>query len=556
MGLLRAELLKLARYAAFWWMAAALLILALLRGLVWPPDPALPWPGLWSITLITTALVALTAVSTGMEFAEDTLSSFISRGVPRWALLLSKFITLVLAGGVLLIAIEGLVTVLGVRPGLRWGELGRAWLSLWPYISLIMLLAVLARNGGLALVVGILWIWLEQAVAGVMAPFAMLPEVQGLRFFTGEGALGQLMPWTLSYNSANWTYLSDATRAPMPMNILLLASPRSALHSLLVLVVYAAVGLSLCLLLLAFREELGRAEGRKGLFGGLRRRSGRQPASTPARQAKSLPRIGRAPVLVRLVVAHLFKMSRTRLVRIGLVVSLLFPLAVWGVSKALEATGFEDIMFGAGPGGGSPLAIVISLLLIGPLATVIAALDVSNELSLGTRRAELARGVTVEETILAQSVALILIIGLLYTVVMAVILLLTLARGSVMRPDRALVAGLVAMLSAGTYIGVVQCGAALSRSPLGPMVLGLGFLALDWFVILLPTVMMDEGRLLLTLGRLAPSANSLVLANGGEILRAGIQWPHLSIPAAVWLLIGLAAGSHALAVLIARRRDA
>jgi hypothetical protein len=181
---------------------------------------------------------------------------------------------------------------------------------------------------------------------------------------------------------------------------------------------------------------------------------------------------------------------------------------------------------------------------------------VSNELSLGTRRAELARGVTVEETILAQSVALILIIGLLYTVVMAVILLLTLARGSAIRLDRALVAGLVAMLSAGTYIGVVQCGAALSRSPLGPMVLGLGFLALDWFVILLPTVMMDEGRLLLNLGRLAPSANSLVLANGGEILRAGIQWPHLSIPAAVWLLIGLAAGSHALAVLIARRRDA
>ena len=190
------------------------------------------------------------------------------------------------------------------------------------------------------------------------------------------------------------------------------------------------------------------------------------------------------------------------------------------------------------------------LVVQGPLAEVAAGRD------LETLFMELARGVTVEETILAQSVALILIIGLLYTVVMAVILLLTLARGSVMRPDRALVAGLVAMLSAGTYIGVVQCGAALSRSPLGPMVLGLGFLALDWFVILLPTVMMDEGRLLLTLGRLAPSANSLVLANGGEILRAGIQWPHLSIPAAVWLLIGLAAGSHALAVLIARRRDA
>jgi hypothetical protein len=38
-------------------------------------------------------------------------------------------------------------------------------------------------------------------------------------------------------------------------------------------------------------------------------------------------------------------------------------------------------------------------------------------LGLGTRRAELARAVTVEETILAQSVALVLTIGLLYAVV-------------------------------------------------------------------------------------------------------------------------------------------
>ena len=85
--------------------------------------------------------------------------------------------------------------------------------------SLTMLLAILARNGGLALVVGVLWIPLEQAIASVMAVFAMLPAATGLRFFTAEGALGQLMRWTLSYNSANWTYLADATRAPMPMNL-------------------------------------------------------------------------------------------------------------------------------------------------------------------------------------------------------------------------------------------------------------------------------------------------------------------------------------------------
>lgn len=556
MGLLRAELFKLARYATFWWLAAALLALALLRGVVWPPDPSLPGPGLWSVALVTGALVALTAVSTGMEFAEDTLNSFISRGVPRWALLLSKFTTLVLAGGVLLVAIEGLVTVLGVRPGLDWAELGRAWLSLWPYTSLTMLLAVLARNGGLALVVGVLWISLEQAIAGVMAAMAMFPVMPGLRFFTGEGALGQIMPWTLSYNSANWAYLADPTRAPTPMNTLLVASPRSVLYSQLVLVVYTILSLSLGLLVLTFREEPEKAEDRKGPFSVLRRRSGRQPMSTRARWARMPSRMGRAPVLVRLVVAHLFKMGRTPLVRIGLIVSLLFPLVLWGVGKALDATDFRDIMFGSGPGGGSPLAIVISLLLIGPLATVIAALAVSNELGLGTRRAELTRAVTVEETILAQSVALVLTIGVLFTVEMVVILLLTQARGNVLHLDRAVVAILVAILSAGTYVGAVQCGGALSRSPLGALLLGLGFLVVDWLAILMPTMTTDEGGLLLALGRCAPSANSLVLANGGEMVGVGIQWPHLSVAAAVWLLIGLAAGSHALAIAVAKRRDA
>jgi len=556
MGLLRAELLKLARYAPFRWIAAALLFLALLRGVVWPPDPGLPWPGLWSVTLITTALVALTALTTGMEFAEDTLTSLISRGVPRWALLVSKFTMLVLAGGVLLVAIEGLATVLRIRPGLRWVELGRAWLSLWPYTSLTMLLAVLARNGGLALIVGVLWIPLEQALAGVMAPFAMLPEMPGFRFFTSEGTLGQLMPWTLSYNSANWTYLADPTRAPMPMNVLLLVSPRSALHSLLVLVTATVVGLGLCLLLLNLREEPGRAEGRKGLLDGLRRWSKRRQVTAPVRQTRMPTRTGRGPVLVRLVVAHLFKMSRTPLVRIGLVVSLFFPLVFWGVGESLEATGFQDLMFGSGPEGGSPMAIVISLLLIGPLATVIAVLAVSNELGLGTRRVELARAVTVEETIIAQSVAMVITIGFLYTVVTVVILLLTRARGNPVRLDWAVFAALVAMLSSGTYVGAVQAGGALSRSPLGAMLLGLGFLAVDWLAILTPSLVSDDSGLLLNLSRFAPSANALVLANRGEITGIGIRWLHLDVPAAAWLLIGYAVVSHALAVLIAKRRDA
>jgi ABC-type transport system involved in multi-copper enzyme maturation permease subunit len=182
MGLLRADLYKLARHALFRGLAMALLALVLLRGLVWPPDPSLPWAGLWSANLVAAAVIALTAVTVGMEFSEDTFRSLTSRGVPRWGLLLSKFVALVLAGGILLTGVEGLATLLGVRSELRWVELWRAWLSLWPYVGFIMLLTVLARNGGLALVVGVLWLALEQFAGLLMAPLVMLADVPQLGF--------------------------------------------------------------------------------------------------------------------------------------------------------------------------------------------------------------------------------------------------------------------------------------------------------------------------------------------------------------------------------------
>ncbi len=100
MGLLRAELFKLARHALPRWLGAMLLALVFLRGLVWPPDPDLPWAGLWSYQLVAVVLIMLTAVFTGIEFSEDTFRSLVSRGVPRWWLLLSKFAALVLVGAI------------------------------------------------------------------------------------------------------------------------------------------------------------------------------------------------------------------------------------------------------------------------------------------------------------------------------------------------------------------------------------------------------------------------------------------------------------------------
>jgi ABC-type transport system involved in multi-copper enzyme maturation permease subunit len=567
MGLLRADLFKLARLSLLRWLVVALVVLALLRGVVWPPDPDLPWSGLWSTGLVTTALIMLTAVSVGLEFSEDTFRSLVSRGVPRWAFLLSKYATLVLIGGVLLVATEGLATLLGVRSELRWGEVWRAWLGLWPYVALIMLLTVLARNGGLALVVGVIWVVLENLVAGLMGPFAMLPDIPQFRFLAPDGTLGMVFRWSLSFNDANWTYLAEWQRAPTGMNLLMFSMSRSALCSALVLAGFTLLGLGISLWVVHRRDMTELMVGRTRWSGFARRRA--RPGGRRTRgQRERLPTwTGRGPLLVRLVRTHLFKAGQTSLVKIGLIVSLLFPLALWGSAKAMElalwgsakamdAAGFGDALFGAGPEGGSPLAVAITLLVVGPLATVIASLAVSNELSLGTRRAELTRGVTRLQTIVSQSLALMLTIGVLLCLLMAVVLALGAEATGTWAVGSAALAVAVAVLAAGAYVGAVQIGGALTRSPLGALLFGIGFLVADWFGILTPTLMLDNPGHLLELGRYAVFANTFALANRGQIVGVDFEWPHLGAPVALLLLFAYTAGSHALAVLIARWRDA
>lgn len=557
MGLLRAEFYKLARHALLRWLVIALLALVFLRGVVWPPDPDFPWSGLWSTSLIAITIIMLTAVTLGQEFSEDTFRSLVSRGVPRWWLLLSKFVVLVLVGGLFLVVIEGLAVLLGVRPQLNWGELLRAWLSLWPYASLIMLLTVMARNGGLALVVGVMWLPLELALGMLFVPFAMVSDTTEFLFFSPQGTLGQIYQWTLSFNSTNWTYLSQPLRAPGMMGALLVMMPRSALYSALVVAAFTLLGVALSLVTVYRRDVTEVVEGRKGLFGFARRREREERQSTARPPKDLLPAwTGRGSAIPRLLRANFFKMGRTSLIKIGVAVSLLFPLTLWAVAKALKAAGFQDFLFNPGPEGAAPLAITASLLAVGPLATVLGILAVSNELSLGTRRAELARGITRLQSIVAQSLALVLIIGVMFAFLMGVTLLLGLEVAGTFPLGQAALAVLVAMLATGAYVGAVQVGGAWLRSPLGAMLVGIGFLLADWAAILAPTLMISNPGPLLDLGRYAVFANTFALANQGRIIGIGIEWQHLGVFEAGLLLLGYAVALQGLAVLIARVRDA
>ena len=559
MGLLRADLYKLVRHALFRWLVLALLILVLLRGLVWPPAPDVPWSGLWSLDLIVAVLIVLTAITLGQEFSTGAFRSLVSRGVPRWRILMTRFAALILVGGVLLVASEGLATWLGVRPELHWHDLWRAWPSLWPYVAIVMFLTVLARNGGLALLVGVIQLSLEHFHGILMAPLVAFPQAipSAWRIFTHQGLSGALYQWSLSYNSANWIYLGEWQRAPTPLNVLMQAMPHSALYSALLLAGYTLLGLGLSLLVVYGRDVTEGVESKKGLWHLVAPRADRRGESRPRRRRDRLPfGTGRGPLLARLVRAHLFQVGRTTLVKIGAMVSLLFPLTLWGMARAMEASGFENLLFSVGPQGGAPLGFVVGLLMVGPLVTVVSLLAVSNELSLGTRRAALTRGVSRLQAITAQSLALVLILGAVLAVAVFVTLLIGATVAGTWYVASAALTILVGVLAAGAYLAAVQLGGALTRSALGAMLFGLGCLVADWLVILAPSIVTGEPAFLADLARYSVVSCAFSLAGGGQVPGVEVGWTFLPPLAAGSLLLGYSVAGHALAALVARQRDA
>lgn len=562
MALLRSQLLKIWRQGLLKGLILALLGLALARGLVWPPRPDLPWSGLWSFSLVAAAAIILTAVAVGQELAGGMFRSLASRGVPRWQLLVSQFAALVLVGGLLLAGTEGLATLLGVRPGLRWGELGRAWLSLWPYVALVTLLAVVARNGGLALIIGVLQLALEQFHGMFMGPFALMPEAipDAFRALTHLGLSGTLYQWSLSYNSANWTYLAEWRRAPAMANVLMYVLPNPAVRSALILAAYTAGALGLAAYVLYRRDVTEVVRGKARLWGLARRRKQDRtprPTAAPSHAAARLPAgTGRGPLLVRLVRAHLFAVGRTSLVKIGVGVSLLFALVLCGVSRLTIASGFGDILFRTGAGGERPLAFVVSLLIVGPLATVLGILAVSNGLVLGLRRGELARGVSRGQAIAGQSSALAIILGGVLALMLAVTLLVgagTVGTWHLAPAGVVLAAGVVA---AAAYLGPIQAGGALTRSAAGVMLFGLGFLVADWVCLMAPAVAGGDLGLLADLARYSVAMCTLSVAASGPMQDPGFGWQMLKPGWAALLLVTYALAGHGLAVAIARRRDA
>jgi hypothetical protein len=550
--MLRVELLKMARMRLALWLALTVIGLTLVRGLVFPPDLGLPWPGLWSSGIVSAVMAILTAVTVGEEFASGRFRALAGRGVARWRPLVAQWTALVLAGGVFLFGVEALAVLVNVRPGLRPAELGRAWLALWPLVSLVMAAAVLACNGGLPMVLGILLLLVEYFYALIVGPMSQLTGLSGFpaffRPFT-EGWVASLYQQTLSFNAANWTCLAEWRQAPVTFGLILLSQPRTAGLSALVLAAYTAGGLGLSLGIACRRElsepaAVGARPGRR--FGWARRERVGQV------KRRRLPRwTGHGPTVARLVYAHLWHLRRTSLVKISAAVALLFPLTL---ALLTWSAGEGRMLFNPLVPGGAPLVVAACMFPVAPLAVVIACLAMSNELGFGTRRANLARGVTRLQAIAAESIALVALVGGLLAWVMLACLVIGAAVGARVPLGSVALAIAVGMLAAAVYTGVVQVGAAVGRSSLGALLAGLGFLLADWAALLAPTATADPGPAT-RLVAYTITAMAYGLVSGQPAFAAPVELAAPPLAAAMGLLAGLALATHLLAILIARWRD-
>jgi ABC-type transport system involved in multi-copper enzyme maturation permease subunit len=560
MALLRSQLFRIRRQTLSKGIVFVLAGLVLLRGVVWPPDPSLPWSGLWSYTLVAAAVIILSSTTVGQEFAGGTFRSLVSRGVPRWQFLAGHFAALVLVAGVLLAGTEGLATLLGIRQGLRWAELARAWMCLWPYVALVTLLAVVARSGGLALIVGILQLAFEQFFAMFMGPMALMSEAipEAWRAVTHLGVSGTLYQWSLSYNSANWTYLGNWLRAPTMINLLMYVLPSPAARSAVILAGYTAGALGLCTYILYRRDvtEVVVTNGRLRRLVARPRRSGR-PSPAGARVAAATPvATGHGPLLVRLVTVHLLAIRRMLLVRVGVIVVLAFAFVLWGISRLVVASGFGDTLYATGAGSERPLVFAYSLLVVGPLATVLGVRAVGEALELGVRRGELARGLSRAEAIVGQSVALAIALGGLLAVMLAATMLAALSMTGIWHLEATLMSLAAGVMAAGAYLGTVQIGGALTRSGAGATLFGLGFLLADWLCLLAPSFGADGAGLLPALARYSVTICALSIGWGGPMRDPSFGWRLFDPGWAFLWLLAYALVAHGLAIVIARRRDA
>lgn len=241
LSMLKVERTKLFRRKVLWVelaIVATLIIflfgaMLLLQNSVEVPDAeksaisgALTWPNGIKVALALSSnqmlgvllIIVLSSIVVAQEYSWQTYTLPVRAGIPRFIVLTSKFVTLLIAvlllvftalvvgivmSGLLTFAIEGRVDLsqIGIADAL-FGALTTAY-SLLPYVALTFLIAVLTRSMPASIGVGIGYVFI---VEGIMPGLLM--------FFGGLPAqLGRLMPGQLASALVNASGQSAALQA-------------------------------------------------------------------------------------------------------------------------------------------------------------------------------------------------------------------------------------------------------------------------------------------------------------------------------------------------------
>ena len=138
-------------------------------------------------TLALILIAILTASAVGIDYGSGTLRSVLTKGTGRWPYLTAKLITLFILAALGLIATLVTVAISSVIAGslaggapssgtastVTWSDaanaLGKAWLSLLPYMALTTFFTVLARSSAAGMAIGLGYYFLEQILIALLS---------------------------------------------------------------------------------------------------------------------------------------------------------------------------------------------------------------------------------------------------------------------------------------------------------------------------------------------------------------------------------------------------
>ena len=192
-------------------------------------------------TLALILIAILTASAIGIDYGSGTLRSVLTKGTGRWPYLTAKLLTLglLMALGLIVVlatvaisstiaaAYAGAVPVSSVAER-TWGDagtaLGKAWVSVLPYLALTTFVTVLARSSAAGMAIGLGYYFLEQILIALLSGlFSWFTNVADFLLVRNISAFTQASGGTGGGGFGAAGALPDATHAIIVLSVYTLA---------------------------------------------------------------------------------------------------------------------------------------------------------------------------------------------------------------------------------------------------------------------------------------------------------------------------------------------